>query len=89
MILATHVPPFRESCWHNGTIASDDYLPFFTCAAVGEALVEIMSDYPRCDLTVICGHTHSDGEAQILRNLRVLTGGAEYTEPTIQHVLTV
>ena len=87
VILATHVPPFRESCWHDGRITNDDYLPFFTCAAVGEALVEIMGDFPQCNLTVLGGHTHSPGEALIRNNLRVFTRVAEYTRPAIQRVL--
>ncbi len=37
----------------------------------------------------MCGHTHGEGEAQILPNLKVLTGGATYGEPTLQRVLEV
>ena len=40
-------------------------------------------------MTVLCGHTHSAGEAQVLPNLRVLTGGAEYGRPELQRVLAV
>ncbi len=38
-------------------------------------------------MTVLCGYTHGGGEARILPNLRVLTGGAEYGRPVIQKVL--
>lgn len=34
-------------------------------------------------------HTHGSGEAQILPNLRVLTGGARYGAPVVQRVLEV
>jgi hypothetical protein len=40
-------------------------------------------------MTVLCGHTHSAGEARVLPNLRVLTGGAEYDRPEMQRMLTV
>jgi hypothetical protein len=40
-------------------------------------------------LLVLCGHTHGSGEVQILDNLFVMTGGARYGEPAIQHVLNV
>jgi hypothetical protein len=40
-------------------------------------------------MTVLCGHTHGDGEAQVSSNIRVLTGGAIYTQPVIQRVLEV
>ena len=38
-------------------------------------------------MTVLCGHTDGAGEAQVLPNLRVLTGAAEYGEPKVQRVL--
>ena len=84
--LLIHVPPFREACWHEGGISGDDWLPHFVCQAAGEALVSIMSRYPSHQLTVLCGHSHGRGEAQILPNLRVLTGGAEYGRPEVQQV---
>ena len=89
MIALTHVPPFREACWHRGRISDDDWLPHFACRVVGEVLREAMAAHPECEMTVLCGHTHSAGEAQILPNLRVLTGGAEYGRPEVQRVLTV
>ena len=46
IILLTHVPPFREACWHEGRISDDDFLPHFTCKAVGDMLIEVMSRYP-------------------------------------------
>ena len=40
VVVLTHVPPFRESCWHEGNISDDKWLPFFTCKAVGDVLHE-------------------------------------------------
>lgn len=74
VIFATHVPPFREACWHRGKISDDDWLPHFTCKAVGDVLLEIMKENPDRKLIVLCGHTHGAGEAQQLPNLKVLTG---------------
>jgi predicted MPP superfamily phosphohydrolase len=89
VIVLTHVPPFREACWHRGQPSDDDWLPHFACRAVGDVLRDAMTAHPECEMTVLCGHTHSAGEAQILPNLRVLTGGAEYGRPEMQRVLTV
>ena len=89
IMVLTHVPPFREACWHEGQISNDDWLPHFTCKAVGDALLEAMTAAPGCRMTVLCGHTHGGGEAQVLPNLRVLTGGATYGKPVIQQVLEV
>jgi hypothetical protein len=46
VILATHEPPFREACWHRGRISDDDWLPHFTCKAVGDVLLKIMRERP-------------------------------------------
>ena len=89
VILLTHVPPFREACWYDGRISDDNYLPHFSCGAVGRALEDIMAARPNRHLTVLCGHTHGAGEAQIGGNMHVLTGEAKYGRPTIQQVLDV
>jgi hypothetical protein len=89
VLLVTHVPPFRESCWHESRISDDDCLPHFTCQAVGDVLLDIMTSHPAHELTVMCGHTHSPDLARIRPNLLVKTGGATYGEPAIQEVLTV
>jgi Icc protein len=89
VLFLTHVPPFKESCWHRGTISDGEGLPLFACKAVGEALAEIMRQRPDRKLTVLCGHTHSPGVAQILPNLEVRTGHARYGAPCIQEVIDV
>ncbi len=89
VILLTHVPPFRESCWHEGRISNDDWLPYFTCKAVGDALLELARANADRDITVLCGHTHGAGTAEILPNLRVWTGAAEYGAPRIARLLEI
>jgi Icc protein len=89
LLLLTHVPPFKESCWHEGRISDDDFLPHFTCSAVASVLAETVPKYPDCHLTVLCGHTHGEGEVQILPNLLVKTGGATYGFPSLQSVITI
>jgi predicted MPP superfamily phosphohydrolase len=89
IIFLPHVPPFKEACWYQGRIGADDWLPFFTCKAVGDLLLEIVQDRPKSEVTVLCGHTHNAGIAQLLPNLRVLTGSAEYGAPQVQQVLEI
>ncbi|MDB5313919.1 MAG: Calcineurin-like phosphoesterase [Gemmataceae bacterium] len=88
-IVVTHVPPFREAGWHAGQISDDNRLPHFTCKAIGDVLAEAMRAHPDRQMTVLCGHTHGAGEAEILPNLRVSTGGAVYGEPKVQRVIEV
>ncbi|MDE3091859.1 MAG: metallophosphoesterase, partial [Chloroflexota bacterium] len=62
LILRTHVPPFKEACWFEGRISDNDFLPHYTCSAVGDVLIAIMREHSECRLTVLCGHTHGEGE---------------------------
>jgi len=78
VVVLTHVPPFRESCWHEGRISERDWLPGFTCRAVGDLLAAQARANPDRAFTVLCGHTHSPGFARILPNLAVHTGAGEY-----------
>ena len=87
VLVVTHVPPFAAACWHEGALSDDEWLPYFTCAAVGEVLRAQARAHPGRSLTVLCGHTHGAGEAQIEANLRVLTGGAVYRRPQLQRLL--
>ncbi|MEO7651731.1 MAG: metallophosphoesterase [Bryobacteraceae bacterium] len=89
VIVLTHVPPFRESSWHEGRISNDDFLPHFACQAVGERLLSIMRGRPDRTMQVLCGHTHSPGIARPLDNLAVHTGGAQYGEPALQQILEI
>jgi hypothetical protein len=48
-----------------------------------------MAANPQSRLLVLCGHTHGTGELQVLDNLHVLTGGAEYRNPVIQRIFDI
>ncbi len=86
VVLLTHIPPLREACWHEGKTSDDDWAPFFTCRALGDAILEIMPSHPRKQLTVLCGHTHGEGVVEPLPNVEILTGGAKYGQPAVQRV---
>jgi hypothetical protein len=87
VVLVTHVPPWREACWHEGQISDDEWAPHFTCQAMGEAIVDVMASHADRELTVLCGHTHGDGETRPLPNVHCITGGADYGAPQITRVL--
>lgn len=78
VVVLTHVSPFRESCWYNGAISGETFLPGFTCRAVGDLLVSTAQSNPETTFTVFCGHTHGFGYAEILPNLVVHTGFGGY-----------
>lgn len=89
VLVLTHVPPFREACWHEGKISSDDYLPHFSCKAVGTVLLEQMETHPENQMTVLCGHTHSSGVVEKPPNLIIKTAAAVYGKPALQEMLEV
>lgn len=83
VLVATHVPPFREATWHEGAPSSDAWLPFFANRAVGERLRAHAERAPTTRFTVLTGHTHGAGTVELARNLVVHTGAAEYGAPSI------
>ncbi len=78
VLVLTHVPPYRESCWHRGRISDETWLPGFTCRAVGDLLTEVAAEIPESKFTVLCGHSHGTGYVRMQDNLEVYTAEAEY-----------
>jgi 3',5'-cyclic AMP phosphodiesterase CpdA len=88
IIIVTHVPPFSE-CSKYGTEPSPIYsLPFFSCKAIGETLLNAKERYPNHKITVLCGHTHFEAELHI-DNLHILVADAEYYSPAIYKTIIV
>ncbi|HVR75676.1 MAG TPA: metallophosphoesterase [Planctomycetota bacterium] len=87
VIVLTHVPPFQEAAWHEGKRSDEDWLPFFASRASGDALLEAARGRPDREILVLCGHCHGAGAVDVLPNLRVLTGGADYGKPVVERVI--
>ena len=87
VLVATHAPPFRDACWHDGAISDEQWLPWFTNKAMGMMLLDVSGDHQETAFEVFCGHTHSAGEYQALPNLRVSTAPAKYGAPAIHRVI--
>lgn len=86
VIVLTHVPPFPEAAWHEGAPSQADWLPGFSCRALGEELGAVARKHPDTRFTVLCGHTHGEGTAEIMPNLTVHTQAAEYGAPSYRLV---
>lgn len=89
VVLLTHVPPFRQACFYEGKVCDDNWAPHFVSQALGEALLGVMEGKPNGQLLVLCGHSHSHADTQILPNLHVVTGDAELGNPTVQGLIFV
>jgi Icc-related predicted phosphoesterase len=87
VVVLTHVPPFRQACWHANAISDDRWLPHFSCQAMGHVLETAMRQRRDREMLVLCGHTHSAGTAEISANLQVFTGAAQYSHPAVERVL--
>ena len=84
ILVLTHVPPFRGATWHEGRVSDDAWLPWFSCKAMGEVILDCAQRHPDCEFTVLCGHTHGGGLYQAASNVMVHTAEAEYGVPRVQ-----
>jgi predicted phosphohydrolase len=94
VLVLTHVPPFPEACVYDGKISEPAYLPWFTCIATGEIVLDHARAHPERQLVVLCGHCHGLAEHRPLPNLEVRTGGWPagvdgYGHPVVQATLDV
>jgi len=87
VVVVLHVPPFEGATWHQGEISSSDWLPWFSCSAMGMVLADAAVRYPDTSFTVLCGHTHSGGQFSPSPNMVVHTASAEYYRPGVQAVV--
>jgi hypothetical protein len=83
VFVVTHVPPFREVCRYWGRICSDAWLPWLTCRAVGDLLLEAADRHAHRRITVLCGHSHGAATASPRPNLIARAGGARYGHPRL------
>lgn len=78
VLVLTHVPPFREACWHQNATSTATWLPGFTCRAIGDLVDSVAERHPKSMFTVLCGHTHGSGYVRMRPNLDVYTGFGDY-----------
>lgn len=86
VVVVTHPPPFAGAAWHEGEPSSPEWLPWFSCDAVGRVIMECAARHPSTCVVVLCGHTHSVGQFSPRSNVTVHTAGAEYGLPRVQAV---
>ena len=91
IFVATHVPPFQGASWHEGRVSESSFLPFFSNRVIGEALVAGTQKFRDRGgkVTVICGHTHSEGTFEPCDGMVCLTGSSKYGYPRVYSVLDV
>lgn len=83
VIVATHFPPVTQATHYNGTICDWLRQPFFCNLAVGGMILCIAKNFPRQDIIVLCGHTHSAVTVAISDNVTVHCGAARPGHPSV------
>lgn len=87
IVIVTHVPPFPECATYRGKVSDRNWLPWFSSKAMGDVLLEASTEYPGTSFLVLCGHSHGGSDVQKTRNLRVITGEAQYGNPRVLKLL--
>jgi len=88
VLAITHVPPFVEVSKHNNLTSSIYSLPFYSCKALGDTLLELKTKLPNNKIVMFCGHCHSPAEMH-QKNLHVYVAGAKYREPEIYNIIHI
>lgn len=89
IIIATHVPPFKEVSLHAGKKSTDYGLPFFSSKILGVVMLPIIEEHPEVDFLWLSGHTHSEVSIQKRHNLIVKVAPSEYHHPQIAEIINV
>jgi len=86
ILVATHIPPYAEACWHEGKVSNAEWLPWFTSYATGNAIDRVSAEYPDKRFVVLCGHTHGSGVFE-RDNVTVYTGASKYLDPGVSGLI--
>lgn len=89
IIIATHVPPFPESCLHKGKQSDENWLPYFASKATGDVISNFAQNNSEIDILVLCGHTHSNASFKPSQNLEIKAGSAQYYSPKLQEIINI
>jgi predicted MPP superfamily phosphohydrolase len=87
VILATHVPPFKQNCTTLSLQMTENFLSHFSSKLLGDALLNLMKEYPEKQLLVLSGHTHEETTYSPLHNLKSITAKASLFKPRVHTVL--
>ena len=84
IIVATHVPPFVQPLNSVKSSNKQDFYPWYSSKIMGDTLTRAATANPNVEFEVFCGHCHSQYEDEILPNLTLRSGNAEYSDPRPQ-----
>jgi predicted phosphohydrolase len=74
VVLATHVPPFRQVLRFGDQKCKPVRYPHFVNISAGMVIGGIAKKFPERKISVLCGHTHTPRKSPILHNLTAEVG---------------
>ena len=80
LIVITHVPLHKDTCFYDGVLQTKEYLPYFYNEMMGYELSQYCTKNPDVNVTTYSGHTHHNASLKI-GNLSLNVLGAKYGEP--------
>lgn len=89
VIVATHFPPALQAARFRGKPGDWLRQPFFCNSAMGQMLFRMSQQFPRQEILVLCGHTHSGISALITPNLTIRSGAARPGFPELGEILSL
>ncbi len=89
IIIATHFPPALQAAKYRGKPCDWLRQPFFCNTAVGNMLLRMAQQFPRQEILVLCGHTHSQVSVKITPNLAIRSGTARPGFPSAGEMISL
>lgn len=89
VIIATHFPPALQAAVFAGKPCDWLRQPFFCNSALGNMLLRMSQQFPRQEVLVLCGHTHSATKARITSNLTIRSGAARPGFPSLGETISL
>jgi 3',5'-cyclic AMP phosphodiesterase CpdA len=86
VVVATHMPPFKEVARYLNQPSSMNTLPWYTNLTLGNLLAEAAYEHSETHFIVLCGHTHFPHGYVFNRNMVVFAGVSHYQNPQISRI---
>ena len=89
VLVGTHIPPFTQGLRHGGTHCNWETQPFFANRSCGNCIVGVSRAFPRRNIIVYAGHSHSPSTFQVSSNITSRVAGAQPGRPAINEILNI
>lgn len=89
VFLLTHFPPFASATRCNSLFSEKFWASYNTNKTLGNALERVMEKHKKRNLTVFCGHSHSETTVFISRNIECKVGRGNYLKLSDDYVFHI